>query len=220
MLHCPFQKFAQWARCCGMQEKLCWHITFIVVQRIVFSCHLLGDWFFLTEMQKSVAYIYFFIFNLNWMFALYLLILQGRLHCIYTVSPSPLVHQYSWSVQTEFHRNWKESRFLTLGFNLWFLLMVEFFWSHQVVNRSAPFTPETFFFYQGEGFYSNQGLPRIFTRVHKGNGNNCRVKPQDCWCQHSCVLLCSICEQCLDFRIGWCEFEGKRKKMHVISDIS
>lgn len=28
-------------RCCGMQEKLCWHITFIVVQRIVFSCHLL-----------------------------------------------------------------------------------------------------------------------------------------------------------------------------------
>lgn len=28
-------------RCCGMQEKLCWHITFIVVQRIVFSRHLL-----------------------------------------------------------------------------------------------------------------------------------------------------------------------------------
>lgn len=152
MLHCPFQKFAQWARCCGMQEKLCWHITFIVVQRIVFSCPLLGDWFFLTERQKSVAYFYFFIFNLNWMFSLYLLILQGRLHCIYTVSPSPLVHQYSWSVQTEFHRNWKESRFLTLGFNLWFLLMVEFFWSHQVVNRSAPFTPETFLFTEVKAF--------------------------------------------------------------------
>lgn len=125
--------------CCGMQEKLCWHITFTVVQRIVFSCHLL-----IAAVKKGTV-TDFFIFNLNWIFALYLLILQGQLHCFYTVSSGPLVHQYSWSAQTEFHRNWKESRFLTLGFNLWFLLMVEFFWSHQVVNRSAPFTPETWF---------------------------------------------------------------------------
>lgn len=47
--------------------------------------------FFLTEMQKSVAYIYFFIFNLNWMFALYLLILQG---CI----ASTRCHLVHWSI--------------------------------------------------------------------------------------------------------------------------
>lgn len=170
---------------------------------------------------KNLLHIFIFLF-LIWTECLLCIFWYYRVGCI----ASTRCHLVHWSInivevcKQNFTGIGKNPDFwpldLIFGFCWWwsFSGLIRL-WTGQHLSLQRHF-----FFYQGEGFYSNQGLPRIFTRVHKGNGNNCRVKPQDCWCQHSCVLLCSICEQCLDFRIGWCEFEGKRKKMHVISDIS
>lgn len=46
------------------------------------------------------------------------------------------------------------------------------------------------FFPQGEGFYSNQGLPRIFTRVHKGTATTAGLNDKTADVNtHACSLM-------------------------------